>query len=503
MTTKTKSTQRLISLLTAVLLTAGLLCAAIIPASASEADVRATADGILHFGKLYNDVYLGSGSCFLINEDTIITANHCARFSQLEYDYLKEQYGWTKKEIDSGFSDNDKGQGFTYEVTLARDFTIEATLVNSSENMDFAILKLSQPIQNRSYLTLRDSTTVEAAETAYAVGFPGAKDSESITYQYYNQKDIAFESGTINRKQYTDTYTLADSGAVFSGEVLMLSAGTISAGNSGGPMIDTNGNVIGICSAASTGTCYASAISQVMEILDALGVPYHKYDGSKDDDDSKKTEAVASQSETTAEAETEAVVAVAAEPATQAATETAAGTETQGTGMTLLIIIIAAVVVLIIAAVVILLIVMSKKKNSAPTQSFGSVPPTRPVDPGNYNAGETTMLRSDVGETTVLGGGSEGFMLVRKSNNDRVMIRKPEYIIGKDKTKADYCITDNTSVSRTHAKIRVRSGKCYITDLGSTNCTYVNGITLAPNQEKELISGDRIKLADVEFTFYG
>lgn len=518
MTSKGKKTKRLISLLIAAVMVACMVCAAVVPAGASEDDVRATADGIMHFGFFFNDVYMGSGSCFLINEDTIITANHCTGLSKLQYDYLNETKGWTRKEIDSGFSDGSKDKGFTYKVTLARDFTIDAKLVNSSENMDFAILKLSQPIKNRTCLALRDSTTVQAAETAYAVGFPSAKDSSTITYQYFNQKDIAFESGTINRKQYTETFTLADTGGVFSGDVLMLSAGTISAGNSGGPMVDTNGNVIGICCATNTssGTCYASAISQVIEILDALGIYYKP-----------------ASDETAPTTSDETTVTATEQPASSSeaqATEAPAKTDEGGLSMGLLIGIIAGAIVLI-AAVIVIIVVLSKKKNNN-NNGGGSTPPSAPVQraqapapapqaqqpynrpptppqsiptpPVSDGAGETSVLSDGAGETTVLGGsGATGFTLVRKSNNETININKPEFIIGKERRRVDYCISDNNSVSRTHAKIRVRSGKCYITDLGSTNCTFVNGVKLSPNQEVALVPGDKIKISDVEFEFNG
>lgn len=503
---KRKITKKLLSLLMAVFMITCSVAVAVVPVSATEDDVRATADGILHFGKLYNGTYMGAGSCFLINEDTIITANHCARLSKLDYELLKEETGLTDKEIDSNLSKEnaEMGKGFTYKVTIARDFTIDATFVNSSENMDFAIMKLSQPIKNRTYLKLRDSNTVQAAETAYAVGFPSAKDSSSITYQYYNQKDIAFEAGILNRGQYTDTYKILSTYQpyTFSGEVLMLTGGTMSAGNSGGPMVDINGNVIGICSAGNTdgSTSYATAISQVIEVLDALGIKYEKADDpiptQNEDETVAATEEVKSQVETEADVQEE--------------TKAVVPTPVVGTNWALIIGIIAGVI-LLIAVIVIIIVLVTKKNNNnnngsgnqPPTPPAPPMPPTPPMPPMNDGAGETSVLSDGAGETTVLGGGATGFCLIRKSNNEKITINKPEFVIGKERRRVDYCISDNNSVSRAHAKVRVRSGKCYITDLGSTNCTYVNGVKLSPNQELELKSGDKIKISDVEFEFNG
>ena len=91
--------------------------------------------------------------------------------------------------------------------------------------------------------------------------------------------------------------------------------------------------------------------------------------------------------------------------------------------------------------------------------------------------------------------------LRRLKNNERISINKPEFTIGREKNKVDYCILDNRSVSRTHIKINFYAGRYYITDLNSANHTYVNGNLLAPKQNVELRHGDRIKLSTEEFEF--
>ena len=63
-------------------------------------------------------------------------------------------------------------------------------------------------------------------------------------------------------------------------DVLMLSGGTMSSGVSGGPVVDKNGAVVGISSFGINNTSYASAISQVTEVLDALGVEWTSADES-------------------------------------------------------------------------------------------------------------------------------------------------------------------------------------------------------------------------------
>lgn len=65
----------------------------------------------------------------------------------------------------------------------------------------------------------------------------------------------------------------------------------------------------------------------------------------------------------------------------------------------------------------------------------------------------------------------------------------------------DYCVADNTNVSRAHADIVYKNGNFYIVDNHATNGTSVNGASLASGQEKSITNNDVIRLADEEFQF--
>ncbi len=489
-----KKIRNVVAIVLAMLL---MLCSSI-PAMATEDEVRAVADGVLYFSENIDGRDYARGSCFLINEDTIITSNHCVHFTKEEYDALYYIYGYTQAEVD---------KNLTYSVTIQSDFTIPATLVNSSENMDFAILKLSQPISNHTFLKLRDSKDVKAAETVYSVGFPAVKD----TTRYYNQKDIVFESGTINRSQYTAEeswwaespfFVYEDGSPVyvpynFKGECFLLSGQTFSGGNSGGPLVDNNGNVIGICMAGLDDiNCYASAIDQVMEVLDTVGIAYTK----AGDTTSSKTD-----TETTA----------ATDETTTAEATTAEATTKGGNGLsTPLVISIAAVAAVIVILVVIILIVNSKKKGGSdgPSPSGGFTPPAPPAAPpqntatgaGSAGSEGTTVLSQNMGDpnaTTVLGASANSAYLIRTSNNERINITKPYFKLGKDANRVDYCITGNPAVSRFHASILSKNGQYFIVDNSTTNHTYVNDSMIPANVETQISNGARIKLADEKFEF--
>lgn len=59
-------------------------------------------------------------------------------------------------------------------------------------------------------------------------------------------------------------------------------------------------------------------------------------------------------------------------------------------------------------------------------------------------------------------------------------------------------ILEDSRVSRHHAQLRYRSRRFWVTDLGSTNGTYVNG---EPVQEQALRDGDVVSLGGLELTF--
>lgn len=92
--------------------------------------------------------------------------------------------------------------------------------------------------------------------------------------------------------------------------------------------------------------------------------------------------------------------------------------------------------------------------------------------------------------------------LLRIWNQERVSIDKPVFRIGKEKRYVDYCVTNNNTVSRNHANIVTRGNRYFVIDLNSRNHTYVNGKVIAAQCETELRDGDRLRLANEEFTFH-
>ncbi|MCD7957231.1 MAG: FHA domain-containing protein [Lachnospiraceae bacterium] len=73
----------------------------------------------------------------------------------------------------------------------------------------------------------------------------------------------------------------------------------------------------------------------------------------------------------------------------------------------------------------------------------------------------------------------------------------PVYI-GKIRGEADVILHAST-VSRMHARIQIREGKCFLKDMNSKNGTFVNGERLTPQEEREIVEGDTVSFADMEY----
>lgn len=140
--------------------------------------------------------------------------------------------------------------------------------------------------------------------------------------------------------------------------------------------------------------------------------------------------------------------------------------------------------------------------------------PQQPVQQPVYKAapanfGDTTVLgvSAGIGETTVLNAGDAMASteprpyLIRTKYNEKILIDKPVFKIGKEKSYVDYFVSDNTAISRSHANIIEKGKDYFIIDTNSTNHTFVNGSMIQSNMEMPIKPGDKIKLANEEFEF--
>lgn len=143
--------------------------------------------------------------------------------------------------------------------------SVECSIVRIAESgyPDYAILRAARPVTECKPLPIRSSESVKQGETVVALGCPAAVDDLSATV---GSNDITATRGTVARHMVMS--------AAGNTNVLLHDA-VISGGNSGGPLIDENGNVIGLNTYGIVDS-YSCAIysDYVTQVLDQMGIPY-------------------------------------------------------------------------------------------------------------------------------------------------------------------------------------------------------------------------------------
>ena len=85
-------------------------------------------------------------------------------------------------------------------------------------------------------------------------------------------------------------------------------------------------------------------------------------------------------------------------------------------------------------------------------------------------------------------------------NYKNIPITSYPFFIGKLKKNVDYCLEKDV-ISRFHAKITREGEEYFITDLNSTNGTFINSNPLLTYQKKEIRVGDEIAFANIKYQF--
>ncbi|MGN1338857.1 MAG: FHA domain-containing protein [Oscillospiraceae bacterium] len=83
------------------------------------------------------------------------------------------------------------------------------------------------------------------------------------------------------------------------------------------------------------------------------------------------------------------------------------------------------------------------------------------------------------------------FLLASVDGEYAYELTQPETVLGREREMREY-LAAMPFVSRTHAKLETQNGRLYITNLSTTNFTYVNNVRITGRQE--LLDGDEIGL---------
>lgn len=374
----------------------------------------------------------------------------------------------------------------TYEVVIENDMTTEASLVNSSVDLDLAVFKLSQSLYNRTPMTFlysadNNKSDYNSVSSAYALGFP-----DEIVFEtnevYYSNDRVNKTSGQIcNIIAEGDTQWVEHTAQV-------------GANNAGGPIITEDGYVIGMNTLRAEGNYYyATSSNTIVKALNGMGLVF-----------SSKTFA-------DLQAEIEADKPAPVEPQVIEKQE-------KIPVWVIVMTIVLAVVVIVLVVVVIIILVKGNKSNAAKKEEPVKVSPT-----AQYRAQSTVPAGfagdSTSSDTTVLGAGTSvsdsmtgtnmaapsqqlnGGYLERTKNNDNIAITKTNFCIGKDDLHCDYCIRDNNTISRQHAVFTIKGNSVFVEDNHSKNGTFLNDVMLVAGQPQELRVGDVIKLSNEEFVY--
>lgn len=91
--------------------------------------------------------------------------------------------------------------------------------------------------------------------------------------------------------------------------------------------------------------------------------------------------------------------------------------------------------------------------------------------------------------------------LIRVNTEERIMITKQTFKLGKASMGVDYTVKGNGAISRVHAIITNKDDDYYIKDNKSTNHTFVNGKVIEEGESELLTHDCKIVLGDEEFIF--
>ena len=416
------------------------------------------------------------------------------------------------------------------ELVLKNDVIIELSVVNSSVNMNFAILQPASEISSCTTIRLcTDANTIKSGNAVH----------------------------TYDNDMQTVDCTIEDWSEINDAHYFLYTSNTSI--TKGLPILNDDGEAVGIISNANKGNpeqFYALQIDEVIDVLDILGIQYNpeivvdtsaleetmkafeEMDGDKYTpetwmqcqtyyDNAKKLISQIGEGELTSYTQDEI------NQLNEDFTASISLLQEKGISVKMVImisIIVNAVLLIAIIVLTILLILKSKKykrqikeeENRTITAKEalklsgrvtpGAIPNTTnrnmPVNRSISEAGGSTFTGVS-SETTVLSAGmvyQENELqsyptLMRYKTGESVIINQNSFIVGSAPEFVDYCIRYNNNISRKHACIMKLEDGYYIQDLDTTNGTYVNGMRVASGRYVKLVNGSIIKMAEEEFEF--
>lgn len=337
----------------------------------------------------------------------------------------------------------------------------EAYPVAYDEIKDLAVLKLGAATSKRTPLPLCSPTDNMVGSTIYAVGYPGlAENIFADATTTWGPSDVSVTSGSISR-------LLTTSGT---GQMRLQIDCVIRHGNSGGPLVNEDGQVLGIAVSSvsdeeDSSMYYGVNIDEVIPYLKQYDVPYVLQEAG----------ATQSSSETSlAEGTAPAGDTIVVPESTEEDPKESSG------GVPAAVWVVIGVAVAAVAGVVIFLLLQKGKKTPAQVQPVQPAPAPAPAPQ------KVPVLRS----------------LAQQHNGVRIPIQGRQILIGTSQGECQVVFRPGTpGVSRRHCSISfdAATGDFILTDLGSSFGTFLeNRQKLAQGVPTRLRPGDRFYLGSPE-----
>ncbi len=405
-----------------------------VPAAADDASSKASHGTVF----IYETVFDSNGNDVGFNLDGTGRARGSGFFIGKKGEdpkYIVTNYHVIKAYVEGGSGDQLVGFGNSYRTQIrvyfdSNDFVEAYPVVwDTRDSYDIAILRIEKPTNKRAALELKAPDMGMKGDRVRCVGFPDVADNAAISrLERFSEDATIVTTGTIS-----DVLTVGGAGVR-----CVQTDATISPGNSGGPMINDNGSVIGINTwnvlawtdaGIDISQNYAISVSEVISMLDRNNLPY----------------------------------------------------ELEGGAFSSLIfwIIIGAVALVLIAGAVIVIVILTSRSRK---------------DRGSSAAGANDNLiqrkdteRTETGDTGLRIEGISGVL-----SGKRIMIKsKGSVIIGRDPRQSNVTVPETTpGISSKHCEVKLFKGDLCITDLGSSHGTFVApGRRLSPNETVTLKEG--------------
>ncbi len=340
----------------------------------------------------------------------------------------------------------------SFSLDTSRAVPCTVVYVGEGEDADVAILRAAEPISGRVALPLLDDeSALEVGDTVNALGFPGSSDdATSEGYLLATVEDVTVTNGVVSR--FFDSVSVTGNSPI-PGHLIQSTA-SINGGNSGGPLIDENGAVVGINtytyhggSDTITNAYYALRIRYAKDALDSLGIEYDVY---------------------------------------------APGSNTP--------LIVAAVVIAVLVVAVMAVLVTRRKKaaRQAPSSAAQPGPGPEPAVPAAApaNIPDPSSAQNDSGYRI------QGVSGALEGKRYRIGKKGP-VILGRDPEQCGVVFPANTpGVSGRHCAVWYENNCVYLKDLSSSHGTFLApGRRLAAEQAVQLRPGEVFFLGSQEQSF--